>query len=123
MPSFSKSPQDLVDIFHTVMTSFPQATIRKTFGFPCAYVNNYMAAGLYADDIFVRLAPGDEAELLEIPGATSFAPMANRPMKGYVVLPESVRVNTAQLKMWIAKSLEYASGLPPKEKKAKSKKR
>lgn len=123
MPSFDKSPTELVDFFNATMSDFPQATLRKTFGYPCAYVNGHMSTGLHADALFLRLSPADEAEFLKMDGASSFAPMANRPMKGYVVAPPALRGNATALKSWIARSLEYVSTLPPKEKKTPRPKR
>src|SRR5689334_16948020 len=102
MPSFNKSPAELADFFNATMSGFPQAALRKTFGYPCAYVNGHMATGLHADALFLRLSPADEAEFLKMDGASSFAPMANRPMKGYVVVPETLRGNVGKLKSWIA---------------------
>jgi len=40
--------------------------------------------------MFVRLAEEDRAALLARPGAVVFSPMMGRPMREYVVLPQSV---------------------------------
>jgi TfoX/Sxy family transcriptional regulator of competence genes len=122
MPSFNDTPPALVALFQAAMAAFPQANIRKTFGFPCAYVNERMAAGLYADYIFVRLGAGDEATLLQNPEARSFAPM-DRPMTGYVVLPQAILDDAEQLQTWLGKALAHAAGLPPKPPKSPARKR
>jgi len=122
MPSFEKSPQELVSLYRDIMTNFPETSQRLTFGYPCAYINGHMVTGLFADKMFVRLSPDDESELLAIAGATSFSPMQNRPMKNYVVLPESVLGSKKQLSMWISRSIDHVSSLPAKEKKPTKKK-
>jgi TfoX/Sxy family transcriptional regulator of competence genes len=118
MPSFEKSPPELILLYQEAMAEFPQALLRKTFGYPSAYINGNMATGLFSDSMFLRLNPADEAEFLKIPGAVSFAPMKARPMKGYVVIPANLLESREFLQTWIARSLEYAASLPPKEKKA-----
>lgn len=122
MPTFDKSSGELVSFFNDLMADFPQAEIRKTFGYPCAYVHGHMSAGLHAESMFLRLNPEDAAEFLKIPGAIAFAPMSNRPMKGYVVVPESLRKSRPRLKAWITKALANAASLPPKVKKGGPKK-
>ena len=118
MPDFEKSPTELVDFFQQTMLDFPQAAMRKTFGYPCAYINGHMATGLYADSMFLRLSETDEREFLEMPGAVSFAPMKGRPMKGYVVVPTGLLTSPGPLHGWIKRSLEFVATLPPKEMKA-----
>jgi len=120
-PSFDKSPEELVAFFHTIMANFPQAEIKKTFGYPCAYLNGHMTTGLHTDAMFLRLSEVDEAEFLKLVGAKSFAPMQNRPMRGYVVVPESLRRAPKKLMSWIEKALSNSANLPPKAKKTKSK--
>lgn len=117
MPDFEKSPPELVKFYKQTMLDFPQVAQRVTFGYPCAYVNGHMANGLYADGMFLRLNPADEREFLSLPGASSFAPMRDRPMKGYVIVPESLRDTPEALRGWITRSLDYVASLPPKEKK------
>lgn len=60
------------------------------FGYPLAFANDQLFCGLFADAMFVRLAEEDRAALLARPGAVVFSPMMGRPMREYVVLPQSV---------------------------------
>jgi TfoX/Sxy family transcriptional regulator of competence genes len=117
MPPFEKPSPEFVAFYREIMLDFPQTTLRMTFGCLCAYFNGHMLNGVYVNQMFVRLNPADERELLAVPGAASFAPMQNRPMKGYVVLPETILASSEQLNTWITRSLEFVSSLPPKEKK------
>ncbi len=114
MPSFEKNPQALVDQFMSVLSDYPDAPVRKTFGSPCAYTNGNMAVGLHGDEWFVRLPPAAAAELLAVDGASPFSPMPGRPMTGFVVLPASVLEDRVQLAFWIERSLDFCRSLPPK---------
>ena len=59
------------------------------FGYPCAFVNGNMFAGLFQDRIFVRLSPDDRSGLDRTHGAIDFEPMPRRPMKAYAVVPDA----------------------------------
>ena len=86
MPSFSKSPPDLVERFTAVMDGYPDAARRKMFGYPAAFVGGNMATGLFADQWVVRL-PDDQIADAKTAGAGSFEPMPGKPMKAFVVIP------------------------------------
>ncbi len=115
MPSFAKSPPDLVARFGAALATFPVAQLRKTFGYPCAYVNGNMATGLHGAGWFVRVGDDATAELLGIDGAAQFEPMPGRPMRGYTLLPASVLADDGALDLWIARALEHVATLPPKK--------
>jgi TfoX/Sxy family transcriptional regulator of competence genes len=89
------------------------------FGFPCAFYNNQMFAGLFEEQMFVRLPADQRAELLAVPGAAPFEPMAGRPMREYVVLPESVLTSSGELSDWLDRALAYVAAMPPKPAKEK----
>ncbi len=116
MPSFEKSPPEFVTYFQDIIRDFPQVEVRMMFGYPCAFVNTHMATGLFADKLFVHLSPTDEKEFMAIPGAASFAPMQNRPMKGYVLFPGDMLATRLLVKKWITRSLVYLVSLPAKPK-------
>jgi TfoX/Sxy family transcriptional regulator of competence genes len=115
---FKKSPQALIDVFDSVMPG-PPAQRRQMFGYPAAFVNNNMFMGLFRDQMLVRLPEAPRKELLKVAGARVFEPMPGRAMKEFVVLPPPVIADQTKLSEWIAKALEYASGLPAKTGRAK----
>ena len=117
MPTWQKSPGELVDFFASLMSSFPEAQVRKVFGYPCGFINGNMATGLHGNSLFVRLNAEDETKLLDVKGAAPFSPMPGRAMRGYVVVPEAFRKDTAKMHTWIRRALEHTSTLPPKVKK------
>lgn len=82
------------------------------FGAPCWFVGGNMFAGIFANDIFLRLREADlvEAKCL---GAKPFEPVNGRVMKEYVTFPEAL-LGEKPLFAWLEKSYLYASSLPVK---------
>ena len=108
------SPPELVRFFGEALSAVPEAQARKMFGYPCAFVGGRMFAGLFQSECFLRLSEADRAALLKKPGARPFEPIAGRPMKEYVIVPESVRGSSRQMDGWLRKAFEYTRSLPPK---------
>jgi TfoX/Sxy family transcriptional regulator of competence genes len=97
----------------------PRIKVRPMFGNLAGFVNGNMFAGLYGNDLFVRLPEGDQEELLKNQGASVFEPMKGRRMKGYIVVPKAWWTEPETIHEWISLSLAYAAMLPPKTKKKK----
>lgn len=96
---------------------------RTMFGAPAFFIHGNMFAGVYGHQIMVRLDSGDREEVAAAhPGAGPFEPMPGRPMKEYIVLPESVWDDHQELDRWLRRSQAFAASLPPKEKKPPRKK-
>ena len=85
------------------------------FGYPAAFVNGNMAAGLHQDGLVLRLDEKERAALLQI-GGRPFVVMG-RTMAGFVLAPSEFTENRAELKKWLGRSVAYAASLPPKAKK------
>jgi TfoX/Sxy family transcriptional regulator of competence genes len=110
--------------FTKLVPDRPAVTLRPMFGNLAAFVNGNMFAGLFGEDLFVRL-PEDESAKVRKQGGRDFTPMAGRPMKGYVTVPGSWRDKPAAVKGWIATALEVTGKMPakvPAAKKAAAKK-
>ncbi len=114
MPHFGKAPEALVRTFENAMKDFPMAQQRKAFGFPAAFINGNMFAGLFNDKMIVRLLPEDAAKLQN---AQQFEPMPGRPMRGWVVVPRAVLDSASELNAWMQRAMAYAKTLPAKAKK------
>ena len=114
MPSFEKSPAELVARFDAVAPRFPEAQRRKMFGYPALFVGGNLVTGLFADTWMIRLAEPDLAELLALPGASPFSPMAGRTMKGYATLPPDVVADDAALDGWLGRAVAFGKTLPAK---------
>ncbi len=123
MPSFSKSPPELVERFTAVTAALPGAERRQMFGYPCLFVGGNLVTGLHESAWFVRVGEADRAELLRQPGAGPFEPMPGRAMGGYVVLPRTLIADDAAIRHWVDRAIEFGRTLPPKAPKASKSKR
>ena len=117
MPEFTKAPEEMVSLFDKAMKDFPMVTQRKMFGYPCAFVNGNMFAGLFQEEMFLRLNDEDRAAIRKEYGTPLFEPIPGRPMRSYVLVPRYVRNSPRLLRSWLTKGMEYAQALPPKVKK------
>lgn len=111
---WKKSPQELVDVFYEMMNQFPDAELRKMFGYPCAFLNGNMFVGLHEGNLVVRLGSEDRQEALDKNLGDIFAPMQGRVMKEYVALSQEIIHSRKQLKGFISKSLDFVKALPVK---------
>ena len=115
MPSFTKSPPELVERFGSVLEGFPDADRRQMFGYPAAFVGGNLATSLFHDRWVVRL-PDDEIESAKAGGAESFEPMPGKPMKGFVIVPAADVPDDARIRGWVERGLAKARSMPPKKK-------
>ena len=106
--------------FQGLVPDEPAVALRPMFGNLAGFVNRNMFTGLFGDDLFVRISDADREALLK-EGGSDFAPMAGRPMKGYVVLPEGWAARPDATRRWIGRALELTPALPAKQPKPKAK--
>jgi hypothetical protein len=106
--AWTKSPKSLVDLFELSLPEAPGLQRRKMFGYPVAFVNGNMCAGLF------QLS----AELVADHGARPFEPMPGRPMRAYLTLPEEVVEDEARLADLLGAACAFTAGLPPKASKS-----
>lgn len=114
----SRSPAALVILFARIMECLPQAERRVIFGYPTAFINGQMFAGLHTERMFVRLSDADREAFMRLPGAMPFEVMPGRPMKEYTVFPAEMVKPGAEIESWLQKSFAYAQSLPPKVARA-----
>ena len=106
--------------FTSVVPDDARVVVKPMFGNLGAFVNGNMFAGLFGDSIGVRLPDESvRAELLAVEGAGPYGP-AERPMGGYVSLPEEGKDDPDRLREWIGVALEQVGRMPPKEKKPRT---
>lgn len=89
--------------------------VKPMFGQLGAFVNGNMFMGLFGAQVGLKLDEGDRATLMA-EGGGPFGP-AERPMGGYVTLPEGW--TPAQAEAWVATSLATVGALPTKKAKKK----
>lgn len=87
--------------------------VKPMFGQLGAFVNGNMFAGLFGSSVGVKLDPESAEELAGL-GAGPFGP-EERPMGGYLALPESFGDDEAAT--WVARAATYVATLPPKKPK------
>jgi hypothetical protein len=114
MPTFSKSPPELVERFGAVLDRYPAAARKKMFGYPAAFVGGNMATGLFADRWVVRL-PDAEIEAAKAAGAGSFEPVPGKPMKAFVAIPQADVDDDVAVAAWVERGLAHAASMPPKK--------
>ncbi len=103
--------------FRAMLPPDPRVKARPMFGNIAGFVNGNMFTGLYGDTIFLRLSEEDRVELLREQGARPFAPMAGRPMREYVVVPEAWQSAPERIESWLLRSLAWTASLPEKAPK------
>ena len=121
MPGMPKPSESTKERFRTLLPEDPRVQSKPMFGQLAGFVNGHMFTGIFGDSIFVRPSDEDRATLMSKHGGRQFEPMAGRPMKDYVVLPDAWLHDPKrdkEVRTWIARSLQTTSELPPKEAKA-----
>ncbi|WP_334150995.1 TfoX/Sxy family protein [Hyphomicrobium sp.] len=113
--AWRKSPPELIEAFLTALPNSPRIERRQMFGYPAAFVNGNMFAGLHQDDVLVRLPDGLRETLLS-EGGRRWEPTPGRVMKNYLLLP--VGVEQAALVRWVEHSFTHAASLPERRRKA-----
>lgn len=112
-----KSPQLLIDLFARVVPHAPDVERRQMFGYPAAFLNGNLFAGLHQESFILRLCEADRERARVELGAGGFEPMPGRRMREYVVVPEAALAERRGLAAWISRSVRYARSLPPKTSK------
>ena len=113
------APEELVRAFTATVQSLPGTELRRMFGYPCAFANGQMFAGLHQESMIIRLSEEERARFLDLEGASPFEPMPGRPMRQYVVVPPAMVTDEGPLRAWLEKALAYARSLPPKLSKSR----
>jgi TfoX/Sxy family transcriptional regulator of competence genes len=115
MSKWEKSPEALVQLFDRVLPEGSNIERRKMFGYPCAFVNGNMFAGLFAKQMFVRLSAEARLSMIAEHNAKPLEPMPGRPMKDYIVVPPALMIHETALRALIAQALAFGTSLPPKK--------
>jgi TfoX/Sxy family transcriptional regulator of competence genes len=63
------------ELFAAVLPADGRVATRPMFGQMAAFVNGNMFAGIFGDNVFVRLNETERVQLLAEPGASIFKPM------------------------------------------------
>lgn len=104
------------DHFRSLVTDAPGVAVKPMFGSVGAFVNGNMFAGLFGDDVGVKLDEAGLAELRELPGSGPFGP-SERPMSGWLSVPPDL--SDEDKSAWMDRARDHIAALPPKMKKPK----
>ena len=115
--AWDKSPPWLIELFAVSLPDRPGVERRRMFGYPVAFANGNMFAGLFGEVAFARLPPGERAELEAAYGAVVFEPAPGRPMRAYLVFPDAVLEDEALFARLLDQAYAFTTALPPKTKK------
>lgn len=113
MPKMPKMSEQAKAAFQALAPSDPAVTTRPMFGNLSLFVNGNMFAGLFGEDIFVRLSDADQQKVKQ-KGGRDFEPMPGHAMKGYACIPSGWQQDRRAAEAWITRSLEWARKLPAK---------
>jgi TfoX/Sxy family transcriptional regulator of competence genes len=113
-----KSSSEAADAFRALVPHSEAVKVKPMFGHLAAFVNGNMFAGVFGDDLFVRVGDDDRAAILAA-GGRDFEPVAGRPMRGYVVLGARWREDPGTAERWVGTALAATSTMPAKLPKAK----
>lgn len=111
---FPTPSKDAERYLASVLPDDPRVKVRPMFGNRAAFVNGNMFAGLFGEDLFVKLREEDRVELMEHEGSSAFEPMEGRPMREYVVVPRAWRDQPEKTRRWVERSIGWVADLPKK---------
>jgi hypothetical protein len=117
MPTWKKSPLELVERFTAALPDHPDLVRKPMFGYPAAFVHRNMVCGLFQDAVVVRLGKEGAAEAVAADNAAPFAPMPGRIMSGYVLVPATDVEDPRALSAWLQRALEFTLTVPRKPQK------
>ena len=89
------------------------ATRKKMFGGTGYMLNGNMTAGVYGDELIVRLSPEEGAEALALPTVRPFD-ISKNPMSGWLLVG-SEGLDDESLVDWLERARDFVVGLPPKQ--------
>ncbi len=112
---WKKSPPELIAAFARVVPAGGGAERRPMFGYPAAFVNGNMFAGLHEDRVVLRLDAAGIAEAKQ-EGAADFEAMGRR-MSGWVAVTGPLTADEPALRRWVARAFRHTATLPPKARR------
>ena len=100
--------------FRSLISEAPGVEVKPMFGSVGAFVNGNMYAGLFGEDVGVKLDAAGRAEVEGMPGSGPFGP-AERPMNGWLSLPADLSDEAKAA--WTDRARDHIATLPAKVKK------
>ena len=120
--SLPKPSEQSKAAFSKLIPGEPAVTLKPMFGNLSAFVNGNMFAGLFGEDLFVRL-PEPEIAVVKKQGGRDFEPMAGHAMRGYVIVPGNWHSKPDPVVVLINRALTLTRAMPAKAAKKKATKK
>jgi TfoX/Sxy family transcriptional regulator of competence genes len=118
---WQRASDELAELLYGVLPDAGAVKRRKMFGYPCAFVNGNMFAGVHGSQLFLRFPDPLYQQFVAETGAGPFEPMPGHAMKGYATLPPSLLADADALPRWVTRSFEAIAALPAKPPGARAK--
>lgn len=115
--AWQKSPPELIARFDRLVPQDPRVERRKMFGYPAAFVNGRLFAGLHQGDLVLKLPAADRALLQAHGHARAFEPMPGRAMGEFVAVHGDTLPEGPVMSAWMTRALEHVAALPAKPPK------
>lgn len=115
-----KSDPAVAERFHNALPDHPLVERKKMFGYACGFVNGHFFAGMFQNDMVIRLPNGLRDKFPVLADVPVFNPMgAGKGMTDWYTIPRAVADNPGKLADFLAEAFVEIARLPPKVKTAK----
>ncbi|HSQ65829.1 MAG TPA: TfoX/Sxy family protein [Polyangiaceae bacterium] len=118
---WQKSSPELVERFKKALPKDAAVEPKSMFGYPAAFVRGNYFAGLFEEQVVIRMPEPQKSALAALAKAGGFNPMGGKPMTDWFVVPAKIASSATGLTRFLKEALASAKELPEK-KKAKPKK-
>jgi hypothetical protein len=105
--------EDLADRVRHALGKRRGLAEKKMFGGLAFLLRGNMCCGVLKRELIVRVAPDETDDVLAEPHTRAFD-FTGRPMRGWVVVEPGGCADENALAGWVARAVEFASGLPAK---------
>jgi TfoX/Sxy family transcriptional regulator of competence genes len=106
----------LAERVRTILKGQRALAEKKMFGGLAYLWHGRMFAGVLKSDLVVRVGPESNDAALKKPH-TRPMDFTGRPMTGYIYISPGGTKNTARLRKWLTKGLDFVASLPPVKQK------
>jgi TfoX/Sxy family transcriptional regulator of competence genes len=115
-----KATKHDIELFAETVQGLAGVVVKPMFANVGAFVNGNMFAGLFGEDVGVKLIETSSLEELNaIPGTRPYGPV-ERPMRGWTSLPAEWGMDSERARAWIERAFVEVGTVPPKQPKATS---
>jgi TfoX/Sxy family transcriptional regulator of competence genes len=105
------APESIVNALRESVASLSGMEERAAFGYPAAFIDGKMFAGVFQRSIVTRLSPADRKRALQVPGAKVFEAAAGFEVSGYIDFPRAIAGDAELIRPWIKRAYAYAKSL------------